>query len=150
LYNWLYQDKDIFEHFNCKPMSNSALGSRAKPSYTISVSPSGKTPLVIAQKDAVKDHLKASAKEKLKLHKAAEEGKVEDVSRLLDVGAEINAVDSKGRTALYLACEKGHADVVRVLLDRGAGFGSLTRVVPTTNQVSPQGETGHFPDPNSD
>ena len=44
-----------------------------------------------------------------------------DVVRLLlDYGANVNARDKKGVTALVVAAIKGHEDVKAILLERGA------------------------------
>jgi ankyrin repeat protein len=51
---------------------------------------------------------------------AAREGCVECVPVLLDAGAEINAADQDGITALLMAMINGHYDVAGVLLERGA------------------------------
>lgn len=42
------------------------------------------------------------------------------VATLLDAGAQVNAEDNRGRTALMIAAERGHADIVKLLLARGA------------------------------
>jgi DnaJ-domain-containing protein 1 len=47
---------------------------------------------------------------------AAEEGLVDVVKALLAAGAEVNAFNRSGRTALMAACEAGHVDVVAALL----------------------------------
>ena len=39
---------------------------------------------------------------------------------LLDHGADVNARDRRGFTALHRAAEMGHLDVTQLLLDRGA------------------------------
>jgi len=54
------------------------------------------------------------------LHEAARTN-VGVVKLLLDKGADVNAQDSAGETALWYAASKGHTDIVRLLLDRGAG-----------------------------
>jgi ankyrin repeat protein len=51
---------------------------------------------------------------------AASEGKLEVVRYLLDQGAEVNARDQRGGTALIEATFAGHIDVVKELLLRGA------------------------------
>ncbi len=45
---------------------------------------------------------------------------LDTVRLLLDLGADVNAVDDDGRTALHGAAHKGRNDVVRVLVDQGA------------------------------
>ena len=54
------------------------------------------------------------------LLQAAEEGKWYKMRKLLESGkVDVNATDSRGRTALYLACENGNADVVTELCNMG-------------------------------
>ncbi len=55
-----------------------------------------------------------------KLIRAAKEGRLDEVTRLLKSGADINAKDGKGDTALIGACFWGHTDVVKLLLEKGA------------------------------
>ena len=45
---------------------------------------------------------------------------LETVKLLLELGADVNAVDDDGRTALHGAAHKGRNDVVRALVDHGA------------------------------
>jgi ankyrin repeat protein len=54
------------------------------------------------------------------LIEAAREGNVSEVTRLLDSGADVNAVDSEGWSPLIAASWAGHLKVVRILLERGA------------------------------
>ncbi|MBN2446205.1 MAG: ankyrin repeat domain-containing protein, partial [Phycisphaerae bacterium] len=54
------------------------------------------------------------------LHAAAEQGKGEVVEVLLEKGADIDALDEKGRTALQAAAAAGQDEVVRLLLAKGA------------------------------
>jgi ankyrin repeat protein len=51
--------------------------------------------------------------------RAAKEN-LEAVTLLLEIGADVNAVDGDGRTALHGAAHKGRNEVVRLLADRGA------------------------------
>ncbi|MBP2664915.1 MAG: Ankyrin repeat (many copies) [Firmicutes bacterium] len=54
------------------------------------------------------------------LHAAAAYGQTPIVRQLLDQGADVNARDKAGQTALMMAVCNSHADVVNVLLQRGA------------------------------
>lgn len=54
------------------------------------------------------------------LHLAAIAGDAEAVSWLLSVGAEVNAKDAKGCTALFRACQHGSTQAAQHLLDAGA------------------------------
>jgi ankyrin repeat protein len=51
---------------------------------------------------------------------AAQEGHIDVVKALLANGADINAQNSDGDTALIFAVRGGHIDVVKALLDKGA------------------------------
>lgn len=46
---------------------------------------------------------------------------------LIQVGAEVNIRDKKGRTALSLACESGHVEVVSELIKNGAIIGTIDK-----------------------
>src|SRR5208283_1893942 len=54
------------------------------------------------------------------LMQAAEKGQLEEVTRLLNEGADVNAKDQQGKTALILAASKGQLPVTKLLLDKGA------------------------------
>ena len=51
---------------------------------------------------------------------AARAGNVEAMERLLEQGADIDALDEHGQTALMLAAMRGHTAVARFLVARGA------------------------------
>jgi ankyrin repeat protein len=51
---------------------------------------------------------------------ACVEGGLQEVKELLDNGANINAKDEYGNTALILAAHKGHTEIVKLLMDSGA------------------------------
>ena len=123
-----------------------ALGSDAKPSYTISVV---ETPLAVARRNGYSDDVVKLLEEhvdaKFPLHAAAKAGDIDTMTELLDGGAEVDGV-ANGRTALSIACENGQVDAAKLLLDRGADLGRLTRVAsapedsasaPNVSPVSP-------------
>jgi ankyrin repeat protein len=51
---------------------------------------------------------------------ATKNGHTDIVQSLLNNGANVNAIDNKGRTALILASENGAAGIVQILLEKGA------------------------------
>lgn len=51
---------------------------------------------------------------------AAEAGDVDRIAALLDAGADINACDQHGQTALMIAARNGSTPAVRLLVERGA------------------------------
>ena len=57
-----------------------------------------------------------------RLRDAAQNGRVEDVRALLGQGAQIDAADRNGRTALMLAADRGHVSVIQVLLESEASL----------------------------
>ncbi|MEM2677506.1 MAG: ankyrin repeat domain-containing protein, partial [Thermofilaceae archaeon] len=54
------------------------------------------------------------------LHKAAEEGDLQRVKKLVENGANVNAKDEYGSTPLYLAVLNGHLELARFLVEKGA------------------------------
>ena len=66
---------------------------------------------------------------------AARKGDTAVVQELLDAGADVNATDKHGGTALMMAAVNGHTDTVQVLLDAGAdinmkhGFGKSAKML---------------------
>ncbi|XP_077196482.1 ankyrin repeat domain-containing protein 16 [Paroedura picta] len=53
------------------------------------------------------------------LHYAAKEGHAGTIQTLLSLGADLNALDGKNRTALHMACAGQHAACARILLQSG-------------------------------
>jgi ankyrin repeat protein len=60
------------------------------------------------------------------LIEATRENNLAEVSRLLNVGANVNVKDNCGLTPLHWACIKGHVHVVIELLEHGADVESTT------------------------
>ncbi len=51
---------------------------------------------------------------------AAEKGHMDIVKLFLDKGADVNAIDTRGGTALIFTAYSGHLDVIKLLFDKGA------------------------------
>jgi hypothetical protein len=51
---------------------------------------------------------------------AAKKGNVALVKKLLEKGADVNAVNKDGETALMWASDKGHTEVAKLLIEKGA------------------------------
>lgn len=56
------------------------------------------------------------------LFKAAEEGDVSNVGRLIREGANVNASNEKGIRILTAAVASGHTEIVKMLLEKGANL----------------------------
>lgn len=54
------------------------------------------------------------------LHMVAKAGKLDSLEALLELKADINAMNNRKTTALHLACRKGHLDIVKTLLQAKA------------------------------
>jgi ankyrin repeat protein len=61
--------------------------------------------------------------EPLPLHCAAEHGRVEIMTLLLDAGEDINAADEYQSTACHVAIESNQFDALKLLVERGANLG---------------------------
>ena len=62
------------------------------------------------------------------LHLASQQGRTDVVEQLLVAGAEINAKDSAGLTALHYAVRAGHEQVALHLINRGADVNARARL----------------------
>ena len=51
---------------------------------------------------------------------ASESGNTKMVKELIDNGADVNAKDNRGKTALMRASQRGHTEVVSLLKNAGA------------------------------
>lgn len=54
------------------------------------------------------------------LFKAVKKGNIARVAELINKGADINAKDNDGKTALIYAADKGHTEIATLLIDKGA------------------------------
>ncbi len=72
---------------------------------------------------------------------SAQQGDVDEVQKLLDYGARVDAQDDAGYTALMYAASAGSADVVRVLLEHGADPDARDKQSSTPLMFAAQG--GH-------
>lgn len=66
------------------------------------------------------------------LRRAASAGDLAKVKELLAAGADVNAANTYGGTALAFASDKGHAEVVDLLLERGANVNVSDRFYQET------------------
>lgn len=69
----------------------------------------------MSESDSLEDVLQRE-----RLHFAAQDGDVEEVTRLLQNGEQPNIFDELGKTPLHYAAEGGHLDIMRLLLASGA------------------------------
>ncbi len=60
------------------------------------------------------------------LHIASGEGDIVEVQRLLDHGANVNAIDENGWQPLHEAVHSGQLDIVKLLVERGADISAKT------------------------
>ena len=58
--------------------------------------------------------------ERERLHRAAQDGEVAEVQRLLSLGYQPNEFDELGKTPLHYAAERGHLEVIKLLVASGA------------------------------
>ena len=64
---------------------------------------------------------------------AAKKGDAETVKALIDAGADINAKDNDGQTAISYATENGYAETVKALIDAGATVENYTELFNNTS-----------------
>lgn len=76
---------------------------------------------------------------KLEWERASKEGDAFKLAVLISAGADVNALDRFGQSALMLAAQRGHLEAVRVLmragadLDRTAKFGLSALMLAVVN-----------------
>lgn len=69
-------------------------------------------------KDVIPNEINKQINEELL--NASIRGNIETVQTLLDKGADVNAKNNGGYTALWWASFNGHADIVKLLIENGA------------------------------
>ena len=74
----------------------------------------------LVEKHCVSVNVRAKGSEVTPLHTAAKEKQHEMLRLLLNLGAEVDGTDSKGRTALHIAAGVQDVKCVAVLLEHGA------------------------------
>lgn len=82
----------------------------------------GQTPVQVAMRAGYWKIVRLLAEHgaRITIHQAACLGQLEKVKQLLAEGAEVDALDPQGWTALRWAAQEGHVDVVQLLLAHGA------------------------------
>ena len=75
---------------------------------------------LLANSNSDLDEQKTSGSGETALHLAAENGHIEAVKVLLDLGASINALQNTAHTPLMYAAYFGQMEVVELLIDQGA------------------------------
>jgi cytohesin len=69
-----------------------------------------------AQEQPSRKHAGASKS----LHQAAKDGNLEQVTKLIAAGADVNARDNRSQTPLHFAARNGHEEIARLLIAGGA------------------------------
>jgi ankyrin repeat protein len=67
---------------------------------------------------------------------AVQEGDAAIVQMLLSHGAEVNAQDDAGQTALMFAVQKGYTRIARILLDKGSSADLSNAAVATALTIA--------------
>jgi len=100
-----------------KPPANTSKSRTPKPTVEVNIRKTEQ------QQESTLKRLKKSEPEPSlneQLMQAAENGSLEQIKALLTKGAEVNAKDNLGRTALMEAGGKGNLEIVKLLIDNGA------------------------------
>jgi len=77
-----------------------------------------------------------------RLHRAASDGNLGEMSRLVSEGFDLNAFDDSSRAPLHCAVEEGQYEAVRLLLDLGADVdrNEEDKIGETPLNIAVQGE----------
>eukprot|EP00658_Telonema_sp_P-2_P033637 TRINITY_DN24646_c0_g1_i3.p1 TRINITY_DN24646_c0_g1~~TRINITY_DN24646_c0_g1_i3.p1 ORF type:complete len:131 (+),score=34.57 TRINITY_DN24646_c0_g1_i3:210-602(+) len=73
---------------------------------------------------------------------AAEDGELYMIKSLTSAGADLEARDDEGLTALLVAAVAGHADVVDELVSRGADIGAVSNDGSTAAHLAAKSKAG--------
>ena len=74
--------------------------------------------------------------EPISLIEAASKGDIDTVRTLLAKGADVNAEDNDGNTALMASAKNGHTNIVQVLLKQGADVNAKTKSGETALMIA--------------
>ncbi|KHO01297.1 ankyrin 2,3/unc44 [Metarhizium album ARSEF 1941] len=140
-------DIEALDDLGRTPLHSAAVGGEAElvkflleaGANTDATDASNKTPLDLASRmeiatllsDAGADAEEMTGSSKTLLHRAAENGDVEQVVFLLDTGANVEATDGQKKTALHLATEAGERETVEMLLQAGASTEAMDSLKKT-------------------
>ncbi|XP_062384310.1 ankyrin repeat domain-containing protein 16 [Sardina pilchardus] len=107
----------LLEKHQASPMAVDVLG--VPPLHQVCVTAQEGALCYLVQELGVDVNTKATKMQLTALHYAAKEGHTNTVKTLLELGADLFATDSKGRTALHMASIGQHADTAAALLALG-------------------------------
>jgi ankyrin repeat protein len=66
------------------------------------------------------DEQRSATQQRYALVQAASDGRIEDVTNLLDHGVDVDSLTPEERSPLWMACHQDNLELVELLLDRGA------------------------------
>ena len=91
------------------------------------IKPQNRSPKVVQSPRNCGEKVKSPESEQPSLYTASENGQLDFVRSLLDVGSDVNAVYKNRMTALHAASHRGELEVVKLLIGRGAYVDSQSR-----------------------
>ncbi|XP_013875600.1 ankyrin repeat domain-containing protein 16 isoform X2 [Austrofundulus limnaeus] len=107
----------LLDKHQASPVAADRLG--AQPVHQVAVTGQEEALRFLVQDQGVDVNQKATELQLTALHYAAKEGHTSMITTLLQLGADLQVRDKKGRTALHMACIGQHAKTARTLLELG-------------------------------